>query len=116
MAAQYQLIFIFMSVIVGVVAASYFYISAGAFEHLHLLQRPLKWIATGMFLIAIGVLMAAFISFEEQQGLQLFFYDMPLQVVFYVIYIVGSLLIFFGARQFTYRPHGDVVDVSLQSK
>jgi putative Ca2+/H+ antiporter (TMEM165/GDT1 family) len=118
MAAQYELIFIFFSVIVGVVSAAYFYLSTGAFEHLHLLQRPIKWVAAGIFLIAIGVLMAAFISYEEQQGLQLFFYELPLQVLFYIVYIIGSLLILFGARQFTYRPHdrGDVVDVALQGK
>lgn len=116
MPAQYELILIFFSVIIGVVAAAYFYISAGAFENLHLLQRPLKWIAAGMFIIAIGVLMAAFISYEDTQGLKLFFYGLPLQVVFYLIYILGSVMILFGARQFTYRPHGGVVDVSLQGK
>ncbi len=118
MTAQYELIFIFFSVIVGVISAAYFYISTGTFEHLHLLQRPIKWIAGGIFLIALGVLTAAFISYEEQQGFQLYFYELPLQVLFYIIYIIGSLAILFGARQFTYRPHGhaDVVDVSLQSK
>jgi hypothetical protein len=118
MAAQYELIFIFFSVIVGVISAAYFYLSAGAFDHLHLLQRPIKWIAAGIFLIALGVLMAAFISYEEQQGFQLYFYQMPLQVLFYVIYIIGSLAILLGARQFTYHPraHGDVVDVALQGK
>ncbi len=118
MAPQYELIFIFFSVIVGVVAAAYFYLSTGAFEHLHLLQRPIKWIAAGIFLIAIGVLMAAFISYEEQQGFQLYFYQLPLQVLFYVIHIIGSIAILLGARQFTYHPRsrGDVVDVALQGK
>jgi membrane protease YdiL (CAAX protease family) len=118
MAAQYELIFIFFSVIVGVVAAAYFYLSTGAFEHLHLLQRPIKWIAFGVFLITIGVLLAAFISYLEAQSLQLDFYGLPLQVLFYIIYIIGSLAILLGARQFTYRPHsrGDVVDVALQGK
>lgn len=116
MTAQYELVFIFVSVIIGVIAAAYFYISAGAFENLHLIQRPLKWIAAGMFIITIGILMAAFISYEEAQGLQLFFYGFPLQVVFYFVYIIGSIMIFFGARQFTYRPHGGIVDVSLQGK
>lgn len=118
MTAQYELIFIFLSVIIGVVSAAYFYLSADAFDSLSLLQRPIKWIAAGIFIIALGVLMAAFISYEEQQGFQLYFYDLPLQVFFYIIYIIGSALIFVGARQFTYRPHSraDIVDVSLQGK
>lgn len=114
MAAQYELIFIFFSVIVGVVSAAYFYLSTGAFDNLHLLQRPIKWIAGGIFLIAIGVLMAAFISYEEQQGYQLYFYDLPLQVLFYIIYIIGSIMILVGARKFTASPRESVVDVSLQ--
>lgn len=114
MIAEYELIFIFFSVIIGVIAAAYFYLSAGAFDHLHLLQRPLKWIAAGMFLIAVGVLMAAFISYEEQQGFQLYFYELPLQVLFYIIYIIGSIMILVGARKFTASPRESVVDVSLQ--
>jgi hypothetical protein len=62
------------------------------------------------------VLLAAFISYEEQQGLILYFYNLPLQALFYVIYIIGSLMIMVGARKFTYRPHADVVDVSLQGR
>ena len=118
MSAPYELTFIFVSVIVGMISAAYFYLSTDAFAHLHLLQRPIKWIAAGIFLIAIGVLLAAFISYLDAQGLQLYFYDLPLQVLFYIIYIIGSLAILFGARQFSYRPHdrGDVVDVALQGK
>ncbi len=118
MSAPYELTFIFVSVIIGIISAAYFYLSTDTFASLRLLQRPIKWIAAGIFLIAVGVLMAAFISYEEQQGLQLYFYDLPLQVFFYIIYIIGSLGILFGARQFSYRPRGrgDVVDVALQGK
>ncbi|OHA16438.1 MAG: hypothetical protein A3C79_02340 [Candidatus Taylorbacteria bacterium RIFCSPHIGHO2_02_FULL_45_28] len=117
MSNQYELIFIFASVIIGVVSASYFYISAGVFDRLNLLQRPLKWIAAGMFIIAIGVLMAAFISYEAKLGFELIFYGLPLQVLFYILYIIGSLMILIGARRFTHRSLKDnVVDVSLQSR
>lgn len=116
MSGPYELIFIFASVIIGVIAAAYFYLSTDTFKHLHLLQRPIKWIAGGIFLIAIGVLTAAFISYEEQRGFILYFYDLPLQALFYIIYIIGSLMIMVGARRFTYRSHSDVVDVSLQGR
>jgi uncharacterized protein YacL len=107
----YQLIFIFASVIIGVVSTAYFYLSAGIF--MPLLQRPLKSIAAGMFIIAIGVLLAAFISYEAEQGIVLDFYGIPLAAYFYVLYIVGSIMIAFGARQFTHHPK-KVMDVSLQ--
>jgi membrane protein implicated in regulation of membrane protease activity len=54
--------------------------------------------------IAAGVLLAAFLSFEGQLGVSLVYFGIPLQVVFFLLYIVGSILIFFGARQFTRRP------------
>lgn len=114
--AHYELVFIFLSVIVGVLSAAYFYLSTRAFDNLHMLQRPLRWIAVGMFLIAIGVLLAAFISYEEKQGFELLFYGLPLQVFFYILYIVGSCSIFFGARRFTRRPQSGTVDVALQGR
>ncbi len=117
MTDQLELIFIFFSVIIGVVAAAYFYISAGVFVHLNLLQRSLQLISSGMFIIAIGVLMAAFISYESKLGFELIFYGLPLQVLFYIIYIIGSLLILVGSRGFTHRSRKDnVVDVSLQGQ
>jgi len=117
MSDQVELIFIFFSVIVGVVAAAYFYISAGVFVHLNLLQRSLQLISSGMFIIAIGVLMAAFISYEDKQGFELVFYGLPLQVLFYIIYIIGSCMILIGSRGFTHRSNkNNVVDVSLQGR
>jgi hypothetical protein len=103
---QIELILIFVSVIIGVVSAAYFYISANVFANLNMLERPLKLISSGMFVIAIGVLLAAFISYEAEQGFDLFFYGLPLQIFFYVLYIIGSLMILLGARKFTYRPAG----------
>jgi hypothetical protein len=105
------LILIFISVIVGVVSAAYFYISIGIF--MDALKRPLKLISSGMFIIALGVLLAAFISYESDQGIVLMLYNIPLSAYFYVLYILGSLMIAMGARQFTHRPK-TVVDVSLQ--
>lgn len=62
-----ELVLIFVAVICGVVSASYFYLSTDIF--INLLQKPLKYIASGMFIISLGVLMAAFISYESKQGI-----------------------------------------------
>jgi len=112
---QYELILIFVSVIVGVVTAAYFYMTSEDFPKLRLFQSSLKYIATGMFIIALGVLLAAFINYEAKVGFDLFLYGVPLQAFFYVLYIIGSILILIGARKFTSRPNANVVDVSLQA-
>ena len=75
-----QLILIFAAVIVGVISASYFYLSTDVF--MDRLKRPLKIISSGMMLMAIGVLLAAFISYEAKHGVDLYIYDIPLQVIF----------------------------------
>jgi MFS family permease len=111
MTNKLELALIFVAVIIGVVSAAYFYVSAGIF--MDLLKRPLKLISSGMFVIAIGVLLAAFISYESSLGLSAYFYGIPLQAAFYVLYIVGSIMIAFGARQFTAHPKGKVQDVSM---
>lgn len=113
---QYELILIFISVIVGIVTASYFYISAESFARMRLFQSSLKYIALGMFIIAVAVLLAAFISYEAKQGFDLLLYGIQLQVFFYILYIVGSVSILIGARKFTSRPKDSVVDVSLQAQ
>ncbi len=110
---EYQLIFIFASVIIGVVSAAYFYVSAGIF--VDFLKWPIKVIAGGMFIITIGVLLAAYISYESSFGATLTLHDIPLSAFFYILYIVGSLMIAIGARGFKHRPSSKntVVDVSL---
>jgi hypothetical protein len=40
----------------------------------------------------------------EKFGEIVFFYGLPLQAYFYVLYIIGSVFIFFGARKFVHRP------------
>lgn len=110
---QYELILIFTAVIVGVVTAAYFYISAEGFSRLKLFQSSLKFIALGMFIIAVGVLVAAFISYEEKQGYDLYLYGIPLQAAFYLLYIIGSIFIILGGRRFTSKPTQPIVDVSL---
>lgn len=102
---QFEIILVFVSVILGVISAAYFYFSANIFEHLSLLKKPLKLISTGMFIIAIGVLIGAYISYEAQQGINLYLYNVPLQVFFYILYIIGSVFIFLGARRFTHRAN-----------
>ncbi|MDD5165391.1 MAG: hypothetical protein PHG25_02540 [Candidatus Pacebacteria bacterium] len=113
MADKLQLILIFVAVICGVVSATYFYTSAGIF--MHLLRKPLRLISLGMFLIAIGVLLAAFISYEAQFGLDFYVGGIPLSAFFYILYIIGSVVIGFGARQFATHPSdNNVVDVSMK--
>ena len=110
---KYELILIFVSVIIGVITAAYFYISAESYSRLRLLQSSLKYFALGMFVIATGVLLAAFINYEAQQGFDLYLYGIPLQAFFYVLYIIGSVFTLIGARSFTSRANKPVVDVSL---
>jgi len=112
---QYELILIFVAVIVGVITAGYIYMSAESFPRLRLFQSSLKFIALGMFVIVTGVLLAAFISYEAKLGFDLLLYGIPLQAFFYILYIFGSISIFIGARKFTSRPKETVVDVSLQA-
>ncbi len=113
MADKLQLILIFGAVICGVVSATYFYTSAGIF--MHLLRKPLRLISSGMFLIAIGVLLAAFISYEAQFNLSFSIGGIPLSAFFYVLYIIGSVIIAIGARQFATHPSGNnVVDVAMK--
>ena len=95
----------------GVVSATYFYASAGIF--MNLLKKPLRLVSSGMFLIALGVLLAAFISYESGQGVNFYISGIPLSAFFYVLYIIGSIVIAIGARQFSTHPSGKVVDVSL---
>ena len=99
---QFQLVLIFGSVIIGVLSSAYFYLSAGVF--MDLLKRPLKLISSGMVIMSIDVLLAAFITYESSLGLRFSFYGLPLEGVFFLFYIVGSLLIGIGARRFTHRP------------
>lgn len=98
----FQLVLVFISVIAGVVAAVYFYLSTDIF--MNLLKRPLKLISSGMIIMTIGVLMAAVISFEARTGVVFVVYDLPIEMFFYFSYIVGSIMILAGARQFVHRP------------
>ncbi len=102
MTEKFQLILTFSAVIMGVLAAAYLYQSADIF--VNLLRKPLHLISSGMFIITIGVLLAAFISYEGSQGIMFLFYGVPISALFYILYIIGSILIFLGARQFSYKP------------
>lgn len=111
MDSTYELLLIFIAVIVGVISAAYFYVSVGVF--MPLLQKPLRWIAAGVLVIATGILLAAFISYESSRGIELIFYGVPLSAYFYMLYIIGSIMIALGAHKFTHHPK-KVVDVALQ--
>jgi len=109
MAEELELALIFVAVIIGVISAAYFYQSSSIFTET--LKKPLKLIGGGMILIAVGVLMAAFISFESNRGLNVYFYGYPMSIMFYVLYIAGSIMIALGARRFTRKakPSGAAV-------
>ncbi len=109
---KFQVVLIFLSVMVGVVSAVYLYQAVG--EFLTLLKRPLRIIATGMFVVALGVLLAAFISYEASFGIVLGYRGVPLSAFFYLLYFIGSLTIFFGVRQLSSKTPNKTVDVSLQ--
>lgn len=112
MSNEIQLILIFVAVICGVLSTAYFYLSAGIF--MNLLRKPLQLISSGMFLIALGVLLAAFISYEAQLGVTVIFYGIPASAFFYILYIIGSITIAIGARHFAKHPNSTVVDVSMK--
>lgn len=96
------LIQIFASVIIGIVSAAYFYQSTNIF--MEALRKPLKLIGCGMMVISAGVLLAAFITYESSLGLEFSWQGYPLSVFFYLLYLVGSLLIILGARKFASKP------------
>jgi hypothetical protein len=102
MTNQFELGLVFFSVLCGVLSATYLYRSADIF--VTILKRPLKYISSGIMTIAAGVLLAAFLSYESQLGVSFVYFGIPLQAVFFLLYIVGSILIFIGARQFSLRP------------
>jgi hypothetical protein len=106
MANQFELGLIFFSVLCGVLSATYLYQSADIF--VTMLKRPLKFISAGIMTIAAGVLLAAFISYESQLGLTFVYFGIPLQAIFFLLYITGSIFIFVGARQFVHRPNESV--------
>jgi hypothetical protein len=106
MANQFELGLIFFSVLCGVLSATYLYQSADIF--VTMLKRPLKFISAGIMTIAAGVLLAAFLSYESQLGSTFIYFGVPLQAIFFLLYIIGSIFIFVGARQFVHRPNGPI--------
>ena len=112
--AQIQAVMIFSAVIVGVTSAGYLYQSVSPF--LTALRKALRLISFGMLLITFGVLVAASIIFSPQLGYPPPSYQLVLSVLFYVLFIIGSILILLGGRQFTGRTPKKVSDVSLQGQ
>ena len=98
----FELVLILFSLIVGLLSALYFYQSTDIFTSI--LQRPLKYISTGVIMIILGIFLAVFIAFEQSIGRVVFIYTVPLEVLFFLLYIIGSVFIFIGARQFSHKP------------
>lgn len=99
---NFQFILVLVSLIIGMVSVVYFYQSTGIF--VNLLKKPLKLISSGMILISFGILLAVFISFYQNQGYAIFIKGVPISALFFLLYIIGSIMIFIGARQFSRRP------------
>ena len=98
----FQLVLILFSLIVGMLSALYFYESTDIFTEL--LQKPLKYISTGVIMIMLGIFLAVFISFEHSIGNVVYIYIFPLNILFFLLYIIGSVFIFMGARKFSHKP------------
>ena len=109
-----QALLIFFAVMCGVLSAGYMYQSVvGIF--FPALRKALRYIALGMVSFTVGVFLAAMIVFSSQLGLtSIAPYENALSAGFYILYIIGSILIVIGARQFAFRPAKKVADVSLQ--
>ncbi len=97
-----ELVLILFSLIVGMLSALYFYQSSDIFTAI--LQKPLKYISTGVIMIMLGIFLAVFISFEYSIGNAVYVYAIPLNALFFLLYIIGSIFIFMGARQFSHKP------------
>jgi uncharacterized protein YacL len=97
-----QFILVLFSLIVGITSAVYFYQASEIF--VNFLQKPLKLISSGMITISFGILIAVFISFYQTQGYPITLLNLPVSVLFFLMYIIGSLMILSGARQFSRKP------------
>lgn len=97
-----QYILVLISLIIGIISAVYFYESTGIF--VNLLQKPLRLISSGMIVISFGILLSVFISFYQNLGYSIAIMNVPISVLFFLMYLIGSLMIFSGARQFSIKP------------
>ena len=95
-------ILILSGVVVAAFSIAYLYFSANIF--VDILKRPIRLISWGMLLIDFGVLLVTVISYEASQGRDLSLFNISLSVYFYVLYLVGSILVVWGARQFKHSP------------
>lgn len=112
--AQIQGIMIYSSVLCGVLSAGYMYQSVIDI-FMPGLRKALRLIALGLVCFTFGVLLAAFIIFSPELGVSIDpHYINILSAGFYMLYIIGSILVIMGARRFALRPAKKTVDVSLQ--
>ena len=95
-------ILIISAVIIAAFSIEYLYLAANIF--VDVLKRPIKMISWGMFCIDLGVLLVTIISYESIQGVDLSLFNIPLSAYFYLLYVIGSVLVIIGARQFKRSP------------
>jgi hypothetical protein len=109
---QIEAVTIFSAVIIGVISAGYLYQSVGPF--LSVLRKATRLISFGMLLITFGILVSTTVIFSPELGYPLSPYHTALSILFYLLFMAGSIFILLGGRQFTSRSPKKVVDVSLQ--
>ena len=97
-----ELALIFVAVLTGVVSTTYFYLETGIF--MKILKKSLRMVAMGMFIISIGVMLSAYINYSATIGISISWAGVPAPAYFYCLYLIGSMLILFGARKFATRP------------
>jgi hypothetical protein len=97
-----QPILIICAVLIGAASVSYFYFSTDVFTNI--LKRPLKMISGGMFAIDLGVILVAYIAYQQSQGRDVEMYGIPLSTLFYALFFLGSLMVIFGSRKFSSKP------------
>ena len=102
MSDNIRMILITIAVLAGAISILYFYFSADIF--VNLLKRPLRFISVGMLLIDIGVLFVTFFSYGALKGEDFALLGVPLSTYFYIFYVVGSVLVILGAKQFKRSP------------
>jgi len=102
MDSDIKLVAVISAVIIAAFSIAYLYFSADIF--VNVLRKPLRLISWGMYCLDFGVLLVTIVSYEAANGHYLSLAGIQLGVFFYLFYVVGSVLIILGAREFKHSP------------
>ena len=105
---------IFSAVSCGVLSADYMYRTVIEI-FMPSLRKALRLVALGMLCFTFGVLLAALIVYSDQLGISSTVapYASFLSAIFYILYIIGAVLVIVGSRGFSMRPAKKAADVSM---